>query len=158
MTATLFGLALLTYAARTYIRTFIVRQVFVEDGLLLFAVICLCVVTVLDLKDTQLLYDSHGPDLALLMRTLAEIPETARRTKAAPVLWWCVVFPAKLAFLFFFRRLIVRLPTLYMWWWCALAITLLSWVASTIAEILICSSVSLHLALCRWPSPLNHHY
>ena len=68
MTATLFGLALLTYAARTYIRTFILRQFFAEDGLLLFAVICLCVVTGLDLKDAQIWYDSlaavnlRGPD------------------------------------------------------------------------------------------------
>ena len=154
MTATLFGLALLTYAARTYIRTFVVRQFFAEDGLLLFAVICLCVVTGLDLSDAQHLYDSlavilHGPDLALLIETLGEIPEISRRNNAASALWWCVIFPAKLALLFFLRRLIVRSPRLYMWWWWALAITLVSWVVSTVADMLTCPYVSTQQVLCR---------
>ena len=163
VTATLFGLALLTYAIRAYIRTFVVRQFLVEDGLLLFAIIGLCVVTGLNLSNMQQLYDSlavilHGPDLALLIKTLAEIPHISRRNNAVSVLWWFVLFPAKLAFLFFFRRLIVRSPRLYMWWWWALAITLLSWAASMVVSILACPYVSTTQVRCKFSSLLNYPY
>lgn len=142
MTATLFGLALLTYAARIYIRSFVLKEFFAEDGLLLFAVICLCIVTGLDLSDTHHLYDSvavifQGPDSMLLINIVTS------------ALWWCVIFPAKLAFLFFFRRLILHLPRLYMWWWCALAIMLLSWAASTVADVLRGPYVTTQQGLCR---------
>ena len=99
VTATLFGLALLTYAARTYIRTFVVRQFFVEDGLLLFAIICLCVVTGLDLSNNQHLYDSlavilHGLDLAILIKTLGDPRyfQTQQRSFSAMVVCY---FPGK---------------------------------------------------------------
>ena len=163
VTATLFGLALLTYAARFYIRTVILRQFFAEDGLLLFSVICLIVDTGLSLSITQPVYDAlsvilHGPDLTLLTKTLGGLPEIARQNNAVGVLGWCTIFSAKLAFLFFFRRLIIHSPSLYMWWWWALAITLLSWVASTVAIIITCPYVSTQQVLCRWPSLLNYQY
>ncbi|KAL8906158.1 MAG: hypothetical protein Q9207_002191 [Kuettlingeria erythrocarpa] len=110
-TGALFGIALIAYAARTYIRTFVVKQFLVEDGLLLFAVVCLCGTTGLAFRNMPSLYNIlavilHGPDLQRLVETLHEIPEISKRNNAAATLWWAVIYPVKLAFLFFFRRLI----------------------------------------------------
>lgn len=114
-----------------------------EDALLLFAVICLCGTTGLALSNMQSLYNSlavilHGPDLGLLLDTLNHIPEISKRNNAAATLWWCVIYPVKLAFLFFFRRLIIRLRGVYLWWWWALAFTLLAWIGATVADWLTC--------------------
>ncbi|KAI4136964.1 MAG: hypothetical protein LQ341_005353 [Variospora aurantia] len=130
---------LMAYAARTYIRTFVVKQFLVEDALLLLAVVCLCGSTALAFSNMHSLYNIlavilHGPDLGQLVDTLNQIPEVSKRNNAASTLWWCVIYPVKLAFLFFFRRLIVRLPKLYMWWWLALPITVLAWAGALIAE------------------------
>ncbi|KAI4155734.1 MAG: hypothetical protein L6R39_001186 [Caloplaca ligustica] len=149
----LFGVAILTYGARCYIRTFVVKQFLVDDALLLFAVICLCVTTGLDLDNVQSLYDSlavilHGPDMNLLLKTLDQIPRISRHNNAAATLWWCVIYPVKLAFLFFFRRLIVRLPKLYVWWWWVLGITVLSWIGATVADWLTCPFTAVEKVLC----------
>lgn len=149
------GIALMAYAARNYIRTFVVKQFLVEDALLLFAVVSLCGSTVLAFSNMHSLYNIlavilHGPDLGQLLDTLNQIPEVSKRNNAASTLWWCVIYPVKLAFLFFFRRLIVRLPKLYMWWWLALPITMLAWAGALIAGWLTCPYTKIDEVLCTW--------
>lgn len=99
----------------------------IEDTLLAFAVLCLCATTVLSYLAVDYLYDAldvillkGGQDLGKL---LAEVPKMTRISEAAACLWWMVIFPVKLAYLFFFRRLIVHLRALYIWWWCVFVFT-----------------------------------
>ncbi|KAI4114115.1 MAG: hypothetical protein LQ345_005051 [Seirophora villosa] len=143
ITGALFGMALIAYAARTCIRTLVVKQFLVEDALLLLAVVCLCGTTGLAFSNMHSLYNTlavilHGPDLTQLVDTLNQIPEISKRNNAAATLWWSVIYPVKLAFLFFFRRLIVRLPRLYIWWWVALPLTVLAWAGALVADWLTC--------------------
>lgn len=154
-TGILFGIALIAYAARTYIRTFVVKQFLVEDGLLLFALVSLCGTTGLAFRNMKLLYNVlgislHGLDLGLLLDASHQIPGISRGNSAAFTLGLCVIYPVKLAFLFFFRRLAVRLPRLYAWWWLALTLTILAWVAAVVAVWLTCPFTSITKVLCKW--------
>lgn len=131
-----------------------IKQFFVEDGLLLFAMASLCATTGLAITNMQDLYNSlaailQGPNLEILLESLHRIPIITRRNNAASILWWCVIFPIKLAFLFFFRRLIIRLPRMYVWWWCGLAFTILSWAAATVADMLTCPWTNVEQVLCK---------
>lgn len=153
ITGALFGMALIAYAARTCIRTLVVKQFLVEDALLLLAVVCLCGTTGLAFSNMHSLYNTlavilHGPDLTQLVDTLNQIPEISKRNNAAATLWWSVIYPVKLAFLFFFRRLIVRLPRLYIWWWVALPLTVLAWAGALVADWLTCPYTTIDRVLC----------
>ena len=125
MTGTLFGLAVLTAIARAYIRARVLKQLAIEDGLLLFAVICLCATTILSYATLPDLYSAldvivsgSGTQLGnLLGKVLTDFKEE----DAAVTLWWLVIFLVKLAYLFFFRKLIVRVRALNIWWWCVIA-------------------------------------
>ncbi|KAL8957846.1 MAG: hypothetical protein Q9193_004983 [Seirophora villosa] len=88
-------MALVAYAARTCIRTLVVKQFLVEDALLLLAVVCLCGTTGLAFSNLHSLYNTlavilHGPDLTQLVDTLNQIPEISKRNNAAATLW-CIL-------------------------------------------------------------------
>ena len=151
---------MIAFACRIYIRTFVVRQFYTEDGLILFAVLALCSTTGLAISNLISLYESlavilHGPNLSLLAKTLDKIPEISRRNNAAAMLWWCVIYPVKLAFLFLFRRLVVRLPKVYSWWWWASAITMLSWAGSIASDWTTCPFTTVEQVLSKWPRSFN---
>ena len=120
----LFGLAVITAITRTYIRARILKQWGIEDGLLAFAVVCLCGTTVLNYLTVDYLYNALDVILLgtgnSLGELLAQIPLMTKEADAAAALWWLVIFPVKLAYLFFFRRLIIRLEGLSRWWWCVM--------------------------------------
>lgn len=86
--------------------------------MLVFAVICLCGSTVLVFASLQeqYIFDST-------LDFIWELPKTLAMANAAPTLWWLVIFPVKLAFLFFFRRLIINWRKLHSWWWCGMLFT-----------------------------------
>ena len=125
MTGTLFGLAVLAAIGRVYIRTRILKQLAIEDGLFVFAIICLCAATILYYVTLARLYSAlevillgSGPQLGHL---LDEVSIDAKEEDANAVLWWLVILPIKLAYLFFFRKLILRMRVLNIWWWCVMA-------------------------------------
>ena len=96
---------------------------------------------------------SYMPDLYDSPAVIVEnLPRITKRSSATITLWWLVIFLVKLAFLLFFRRLIVRLPKLYMWWWWALAITILGGLGATVAEgadWLTCRTADVEQLACR---------
>lgn len=150
----MFGLAIITYVTRTYIRIRILKQFFTEDALLSFAVICLCATTALAYVGLQNQYDIlaailHNVSAESLFDLFDDIPRTSKLENAGPTLWWCVIFPVKLAWLFFFRRLIIRWKNLYIWWWCATAITLAALAASLAADWLTCPYFTAAKVLCK---------
>ena len=153
MTGTLFGIAIITYIIHAYIRARIQKQFGIEDALLLFAVICLCGTTGVAFATLQGDYDSiqvilHA-ELDLLLDVLDKVPKIAKMSNAASTLWWFVIFPVKLAYLFFFRRLIVRLRNLKIWWWCVVPFTIAAGLASLTASWLTCPYFTLEGVMCE---------
>lgn len=150
----MFGLAIITYVIRTYIRTRVLNQFFTEDALLSFAVVCLCTTTALAYTNMQNQYDAlaailHNAGFNALLDLLDTIPRILKMENAASMLWWCVIFPVKLAFLFFFRRLIIRWRKLYIWWWCAMASTVIALAVSVTVDWLTCPYMTLDGVICE---------
>ncbi|MCJ1437073.1 hypothetical protein MMC27_006458 [Xylographa pallens] len=143
VTGVLFGIAIISYATRTYIRAIFLKQFSTEDALLLFAVICLCCATGLAYSAMQAQYDSlavilNGAEGGLIFTLLDELPEISREENAAATIWWFVIVPVKIAYLFFFRRLISRLRDLNIWWWCVIVFTITAGLACVAASWLTC--------------------
>lgn len=99
-------------------------------------------------------YDSlavilHGAQSALLFPLLDKIPKIAKEEDAASTLWWFILFPVKLAYLFFFRRLISRLHGLNTWWWCVTVLTVLMGLVSVAMVWLTCPYFTIEGVLCK---------
>lgn len=139
----LFCLAIIAYITRAYIRAGILKQFSIDDAFLLFAVICLCAVTGLAYASLPHLYSSfavilHNAEASIVFDLLVQVPTISRESNAAATLWWFVLFPVKLAYLCFFRRLIFRVRGLNIWWWCVLVSTIISCLVSIAATWLTC--------------------
>ena len=79
----MFGVAIVTYVIRTYIRLRVMKRFLADDYLLLFAVIVLIGVTALAFAAIGHQYDLltvilHGAEPALLFSVLNEIPVTSK--------------------------------------------------------------------------------
>lgn len=123
VTGALFGLAILSAVIRTYIRAIKLKQFAIEDGLVLFAVTVLCAVTVLYYLTLNNMYNLL--DLILLgmgdqlpLDVIMSIPKESKEANALAFLNWLVLFPVKFAYLFFFRKLVLRMGKIKTWWWC----------------------------------------
>ena len=55
-----------------------------------------------------------------LSNSLDEISVNTRKEYAIGILWWLVIFSVKLAYLVFFRKLVLHLRALTIWWWCVI--------------------------------------
>ena len=123
-TAALLGIAVLAFASRMYIQIRILKRFPAEDWLLVFAVIVLIGCSTLYFVALQNLYDSttvifDGFSSTVLFKALQEIPAEAKEANAMSTFWWFIIFPVKLAYLIFFRKLIKRLKHLSRYWWFA---------------------------------------
>lgn len=147
-------MAIVTYAVRTYIRARMLKKFFADDILLLFAVICLVAVTGLGFSSLQHQYDLlavilHGADPVLLFSVLDDIPRTSVEENTAATIWWFVIYPVKLAFLFFFRRLIYRVRGLKLWWYFVVVFTVLAGLASLTVSWLTCPYFTIDGVICK---------
>jgi hypothetical protein len=162
VTGFLFGLALITYLTRAYIRARILKQFSIEDFLLLFAIVCLIATTGLGFATLQDQYDAQNLQIILndpnsnqLYELIDEIPNidhdirAAKTENAAGTLWWFVIFPVKLAYLFFFRRLIFRIYRLNVWWWFVVCFTIPAGFTCVAAAWLTCPYFTLEGVLCK---------
>ena len=154
VTGALFGLAIVAFLVRGYIRICIHQRVQVEDYILLFAVVCLCAVTGLGYATLPAMYALielvlHGFENGLTFELLEEIPRISKQENAAANIWWLVIFSVKIAFLFFFRRLISRVRGLKIWWHVATILTILAGLASIAASWLTCPYFIIEGLLCK---------
>ena len=121
VTGLLFAIAFLAFVVRCWIRHWVLRQFAIEDGIIVLAVVCLVATTALYYLTVQNLYDELAVILygfgANLMSVLESIETEAKLANAMAILWWLVLFPIKLAYLFFFHRLIDRVWKLKWYWW-----------------------------------------
>ena len=121
----LFVFAVIAFVVRSWIRFRVLKQFAIEDAIIIFAMLCLTAVTALDYVSIQNLYDVLAVILygfgANLLSVLETIETEAKMVHAMSTMWWLVLFPIKLAYLLFFRKLIDRLPRLKIYWWCVVA-------------------------------------
>lgn len=134
------------------------KQFFTEDALLLFAVICLCGTTGLAYAGLQSFYDElqvilHAGEGSLLVKVLDRIPEVAKEENASATLVWFVIFSVKMAYLFFFRRLLSCLENLKRWWWCVISFTVPAGLVCIAAVWLTCPYSSIEEVLSRCAKP-----
>ena len=154
VTVALFGLAIVAFLIRGYIRIRIHQKVQVEDYILLFAVVCLCAVTGLIYATLPAMYalvqpDLHGFENDLMFDLLGEIPRVSKTQNSAQTIWWLVIYFVKIAFLFFFRRLISRLRGLNIWWWLATILTTFAGLVSMAVPWLTCPYFTIEGLLCE---------
>lgn len=134
------------------------KQFFTEDALLLFAVICLCGTTGLAYAGLQSLYDElqvilHAGKGGLLVKVLDRIPEVAKEENASATLVWLVIFSVKMAYLFFFRRLVSRVKHLMRWWWFVVSFTVTAGFVCIAVAWLTCPYSSIEKVLSRCALP-----
>lgn len=140
---------MVAFLIRGYIRIRIHQKVQVEDYILLFAVVCLCALSGLTYATLPALYalvQQYRLRNDLAFDLLGEIP---KQQNAAQNIWWLVIFSVKIAFLFFFRRLISRLRGLYIWWRVATTLTILAGLVSIAASWLTCPYFTIEGVLCE---------
>ena len=155
----MFGLAIVAFLIRGYIRIRIHQKVQVEDYILLFTVVCLCADTGLAYATLPGWYDLiqlvlHGSenDLAfevLEVEVLEEIPRVSNQENATQNISWLVVFSVKIASLFFFRRLVSHLRGLNAWWRVATTLTILAGFVSIAVSWLTCPYFTIEDLLCE---------
>lgn len=141
-----------TYAIRNYVRICVLKQFSAEDYLLLLAAVCLTAATGLTYAAIPYQYNSlqvilEG-DFSLLSKLLSKVPQISKEENAAACLWWFVIFPVKLAYLIFFRRLIIHQRVLKMWWWFSIVFTVLAGIACLIAAWMTCPYFTTNKVLC----------
>ena len=145
---------MVAFLIRGYIRICNHQKVQVEDYILIFAVACLCAVTGLAYATLPAMYALiqlafHGFENDLTFELLGEIPRISKQQNAASNIWWLVIFSVKIAFLFFFRRLISRLRGLNIWWRVATTLTILAGLVSIAASWLTCPHFTIESLLCE---------
>ena len=140
-----------TYAIRTYVRIRI-KQFSAEDYLLLLAALCLTAATGLTYATMPYQYNSlqvilEG-DYSSHSKLLGKVPQISKEENSAACLWWFVIFPVKLAYLIFFRRLIIHQRFLKMWWRFSVVFTVLAGIACLVADWLTCPYFTTQQVLC----------
>ena len=151
----LFGLAMIAFVIRSFIHLRINKQIHAEDFILLFAVACLCALTGLKYSSLVAQYDLFpellnglGGDLAF--DVWGEITRTWKVENSEEILEFLVIYLVKLAYLFFFRRLIFRLRNLNNWWWVATSLTIVTGLVSEAAVWWTCPRFSVENLLCEY--------
>ncbi|CAF9924998.1 hypothetical protein IMSHALPRED_006347 [Imshaugia aleurites] len=120
----LFGVCLASVSIRYYVRFFIQKQVSIDDGILLFGILCLISAMVLlfiFVDDLFLVEALEGNTIPadLPVDFLQGVFDFERLVVGALVLTWCAIISVKFSYLFLFRKLIDRLRPMVIYWWVA---------------------------------------
>ena len=122
----LFAICIVSVCSRYYIRIKIQREFSIDDGILLFGVLCL--ITAMGLLPTFLdeqyivtgALEYGDPNGAPLPDNFIEQAFRSQKFNVlAMVLTWISIVCVKFSYLFLFKRLITRLPYMVGYWWFA---------------------------------------
>ena len=142
MTGALFGLAVIAFLVRCYIRFRVLRQFAIEDGILLVAFACLIAATAINYVNLLSIYNVLAAILFgsgdTLFQLLNDVEPSAKRTDAIVTLWWLVLYSVKLAYLFFFRKFIDRVPRMRIYWWCVICFLIPSAIVCFVMTYVAC--------------------
>ena len=109
---------------RYYVRYFIQKQLSIDDGILLFGILCLIAAMVLLFIFVDNLFlvealEGNTIPADLPIDFLRRITEFEKLALAALVLTWCSIISVKFSYLFLFRKLIDRIRPMVLYWWVA---------------------------------------
>ena len=125
VTGVLFGIAIVTAAARMTIRLWVHMKLRLDDYLLLFSCICLATATGVLYYGTPMIFlgeeltsnpaaiSEPGVNVANILHDIDLIPKIDWTYSA---LSWVAIFFVKFGFLSLFRQLVDRLPPMYRLW------------------------------------------
>ena len=114
----------MSVTVRYYVRFFIQKQLSIDDGILLFGILCLISAMVLlfifvdDLFLVEALEGNMYPT-DLPVDFLQGVSDLERLLVGAMVLTWCAIISVKFSYLFLFRKLIDRVRSMVIYWWVA---------------------------------------
>ncbi|KAF7507791.1 hypothetical protein GJ744_010092 [Endocarpon pusillum] len=119
---TLFALCLISATARFYVRVRVQKQVSIDDGFLLFGILCLAAAVGVMFTFIDSLYMLQAmqegiPDLERPPDWLQRTFDCQKFLVLSLCLTWCTITAVKFSFLFLFRRLIDHIPRLIIYWW-----------------------------------------
>lgn len=147
---TLFAISIVIALARTAIRLRYQGRLFVDDAILLVAIVCLCAAMTLLLVFTPSLYlieafvtsppASVSPEELEQIEVQLEQPlfKYLKLSDSYYVMTWTTIFAVKFSFLFFFRVLIRRVRAVTLYWQVVSVVTVLVWVYCIAGAFIIC--------------------
>ena len=114
----------MSVTVRYYVRFFIQKQVSIDDGILLFGILCLISAMVLLFIFVDNLYlvealEGNIIPTDLPVDFLQGVSDFERLVVGAMVLTWCSIISVKFSYLFLFRKLIDRVRSIVIYWWVA---------------------------------------
>ena len=149
----IFGIAIITAATRIIIRLRIQKRLYLDDGFLMFACICLTAATGVLYFGMSTVYmveeSSFEPTSAASIspseesRLLQVIALIQRITWSYEALSWGTIFAVKFAFLSFFRPLVDRLPSTHRYWKTVVLLTALVAPISVFDNLIACPKLGI---------------
>ncbi|RAH69472.1 uncharacterized protein BO66DRAFT_471976 [Aspergillus aculeatinus CBS 121060] len=140
----LLGLAFLSFSGRIFIRLFTRRRLYLDDGFLILAFICLCVVTAMLYLRVQIVYILFGvlsgdsAAYALAIKHYDKLLEQSKWQLGYITLLWTVVFSVKWCYFAFFYPLLRNVSRKLIWYYrFAIVFSVASWIAIVVGEELI---------------------
>ena len=141
-------MAILAASVRLVVQVKIHRRLYLDDYFLIFACITLTAGTVLGYANVGALYWSeelnYNPSqffvlLAQHVDIAAHINTYERLYYSWPALLWTTIFVVKFAYLAFFRRLIERIRSLFIYWKIIIGITVVSFPVCIVSVYIACT-------------------
>ena len=153
----LVALAIIGAIIRVAIRLHYQRRLYVDDGFLFFAIICLCVATGLMYEVIPSMYLveailTNDPNISLPSNFIAEPLLFHKLSDGFLVLTYNTIFAVKFSFLFFFRVLIRRVHSMLVYWWMVAVLTAVVWAYGVIGVFLTCPYFDIRS--CAYQLPL----
>lgn len=167
---TLFVISILVALARTAIRLRYQRRLFVDDAILLVAILCLCAAMALLLVFTPSIYllEAFVTSSSVMAspEELAEIEiqleqplfKYLKLSDTYYVMTWTTIFAVKFSFLFFFRVLIRRVRAVTLYWRIVSVVTVLVWVYCIAGAFIICPYFDTRSCEFNHPIQLSEMY
>ena len=114
----------MSVTVRYYVRFFIQKQLSIDDGILLFGILCLtsAMVLLFIFVDNLFLVEALEGNIIptdLPVDFLQGVADFERLVVGAMVLTWCAIISVKFSYLFLFRKLIDRVRSIVIYWWVA---------------------------------------
>lgn len=139
----LFGLAALTVIARTIIRIYTLHRLKLDDGLLIFALLCLSVATALFYYTlpTDMLEEAIAVDTSIIIPIdlLESLVTSVKYTDTFLCMIWTCTFSVKGSFLALFRLLISNVsPWLTRYYWTVVVYVLMTWMFMICELFILC--------------------
>lgn len=149
-------LAIVGAIFRIAIRLHYQKRLYVDDGFLFFAIICLCAATGLMYEVIPSMYLveailTNDPDTSLPSNVFAQSLLFIKLADGFLVLTYNTIFAVKFSFLFFFRILIRRVHTMLVYWWVVAVLTAVIWAYGVIGLFAQCPHLDIRACAYQLP-------